>query len=76
VSAPREETVFGVNAVLEGFRAGRSFRRILIQRGRRGNEIDEIERAARERGIPVHYEPRQALERLAGTPKHQGLVGS
>lgn len=74
MSAPREETVCGVNAVLESLRAGRSFRRILIQRGRRGNEIDEIERAARERGIPVHYEPREALERLAGTPKHQGLV--
>ncbi len=74
MNAPREEAVVGVNAVLEGLRAGRSFRRILIQRGRRGNEIDEIERAARERGIPIHHEPREALERLAGTPKHQGLV--
>lgn len=74
MKAPREEAVFGVNAVLEGLRAGRSFRRILIQRGRRGNDIDDIERAARERGIPVHHEPREALERLVGTPKHQGLV--
>jgi 23S rRNA (guanosine2251-2'-O)-methyltransferase len=74
VNGQREETVFGVNAVLEGLRAGRSFRRILIQRGRRGSEIDEIEAAARERDIPVHHEPREALERLAGTPKHQGLV--
>lgn len=74
MSAPREQSVFGVNAVLEGLRAGRSFRRILIQRGRRGDEINEIERAARERGIPVHHEPRETLERLAGTPKHQGLV--
>jgi 23S rRNA (guanosine2251-2'-O)-methyltransferase len=74
VKAPREEAVFGVNAVREGLSAGRSFRRILIQRGRRGNDIDDIERAARERGIPVHHEPREALERLVGTPKHQGLV--
>lgn len=74
MSGTREEAVFGVNAILEALRAGRSFRRILIQRGRRGNEIDEIERAGRERGIPIHHEPREALERLAGTPKHQGLV--
>jgi 23S rRNA (guanosine2251-2'-O)-methyltransferase len=74
VSNSREETVCGVNAVRESLRAGRSFRRILIQRGRRGNEIDEIERAARARDIPIHFEAREALERLAGTPKHQGVV--
>lgn len=76
MSAARDEAIFGVNAVLEGLRAGRSFRRILIQRGRRGSDIDEIERAARERHIPILHEPREALERLAGTPKHQGVVAN
>lgn len=76
MSALRDETVFGVNAILEGLRAGRSFRRILIQRGRRGNEIAEIERTARERHIPILYEPREALDRLAGTPKHQGVIAN
>jgi 23S rRNA (guanosine2251-2'-O)-methyltransferase len=74
VNAPREEAIFGVNAVLEALRAGRSFRRILIQRGRRGSEIDSIEAAARERGVPIHHELREALDRVAGTPKHQGVI--
>jgi 23S rRNA (guanosine2251-2'-O)-methyltransferase len=74
VSAPRDEVVFGVNAVLEALRAGRSFRRILIQRGRRGGDIEEIERAARAAGVPVHGEPREALDRATGALKHQGVV--
>jgi 23S rRNA (guanosine2251-2'-O)-methyltransferase len=74
VSAPREEVTFGVNAVLEGLRAGRSFRRILIQHGRRGKDIGEIEQAARAAGVPVHAEPREALDRAAGVLKHQGVV--
>jgi 23S rRNA (guanosine2251-2'-O)-methyltransferase len=74
VSAPREEVVFGVNAVLEGFRAGRSFRRIMIQHGRRGGDIAEIEQAARAGGVPVHAEPREALDRATGVLKHQGVV--
>lgn len=76
MSGLRDETVFGVNAILEGLRAGRSFRRILIQRGRRGSEIAEIERTARERHIPILYEPREALDRLAETPKHQGVIAN
>ncbi len=74
MSASREEIVFGVNAVLEGFRAGRSFRRILIQKGRRGHDIDEIERAARAAGVPIHFEPREALDRASGVLKHQGVA--
>lgn len=76
MSGLRDETVFGVNAVLEGLRAGRSFRRIWIQRGRRGTDIAEIERACRERHIPILYEPREALDRLAGSPKHQGVIAN
>ena len=74
MSETRDDLIFGVNPVLEALRAGRAFRRLLIQRGRRGGEIDTIVEAAHARSIPIVYEPREALDRLVGTPKHQGIV--
>jgi len=74
VSEPRDDLLFGVNPVLEALKAGRPFRRVLIQRGRGGRDIDAIVTAARAASIPVAPEPRETLDRLAGTPKHQGVV--
>jgi 23S rRNA (guanosine2251-2'-O)-methyltransferase len=74
VSEPHDDLLFGVNPVLEALKAGRALRRLLIQRGRRGGDIDAIVEAARAREIPTVHEPREALDRLAGTPKHQGVV--
>ncbi len=74
MSESRDDILFGVNPVIEALKAGRAFRRLLIQRGRRGGDIDAIVETARTRGIPIAPEPREALDRLAGTLKHQGVV--
>ena len=42
MSEPRDDLLFGVNPVLEALKAGRPFRRVLIQRGRGGRDIDAI----------------------------------
>ncbi|MEO5657506.1 MAG: 23S rRNA (guanosine(2251)-2'-O)-methyltransferase RlmB [Nitrospiria bacterium] len=70
----RDDLLFGVNPVSEALKARRPIRRVLIQRGRGGREIDAITAAAREAGVPLTFEPREALDRLTGTPKHQGVV--
>ncbi len=47
--------------------------RVLIARGLGGARIQEIVSLCRERGIPVRFEPRPALDRLGGGA-HQGVV--
>jgi 23S rRNA (guanosine2251-2'-O)-methyltransferase len=64
----------GIHPVREALRAGRALDRLVIARGAAGPRIDELVRLARERGIPVRFEPREALDRLAGTGPHQGVV--
>lgn len=64
----------GIHPVREALRAGRALDRLVIARGAAGGRIDELVRMARERGIPVRFEPREALDRLAGAGPHQGVV--
>ena len=64
----------GIHPVREALAAGRPFERILIARGAGGPRLQDIIDAARHAGVPVRFEPRQSLDRLAGTPAHQGVV--
>jgi 23S rRNA (guanosine2251-2'-O)-methyltransferase len=64
----------GIHAVREALKAGRALERIVMARGRHGERVDEIVRLAREHGIPVRFEERAGLDRLAGTTDHQGVV--
>ncbi len=64
----------GIHPVREALRAARPLDRVLIAKGAGGVRIDEIVRLARERGIPVRFEPREALDRVAGVASHQGVV--
>jgi 23S rRNA (guanosine2251-2'-O)-methyltransferase len=64
----------GIHAVEEALKAGRALDRIVIARGRHGERVEEIVRRARSRGVPVRFEDRPQLDRLAGTREHQGVV--
>jgi 23S rRNA (guanosine2251-2'-O)-methyltransferase len=64
----------GIHAVEEALAAGRALDRIVIARGRHGTRMDEIVQHARSRGVPVRFEDRLQLDRLAGTREHQGVV--
>ncbi len=66
--------VSGVNPVREALKSGRAFERILVARGAGGPRLQEIIEMAREARIPIRFEPRTGLDRLAGTPAHQGVV--
>jgi len=48
----------------------------LAEGGTRGAAFAELERAARQRGAKVRTAPRQKLDRLAGTDRHQGVVAT
>jgi len=64
----------GINSVVEALRAGRSLERVLISRGAAGQRIQEIIDLCRTTSIPVRFEPRAALDRLAASAAHQGVV--
>jgi 23S rRNA (guanosine2251-2'-O)-methyltransferase len=64
----------GIHAVREALEAGRTFDRIVIARGRQDTRVEEIVQLARGRNIPVRFEDRGQLDRLADSKDHQGVV--
>jgi len=66
----------GIHAVREALEAGRALDRIVIARGRQDTRVEEIVQLARERRVPVRFEDRGQLDRLAGSKDHQGVVAT
>ncbi len=64
----------GFHAVEEALTAGRPLDRIVIARGRHGDRVETIVRLAKSHGVPVRFEDRQQMDRLAGTREHQGVA--
>jgi len=64
----------GIHAVREALEAGSNFDRIVIAKGRQDSRIEEIVQLARQRDIPVRFEDRGNLDRLANSRDHQGVV--
>ncbi len=68
------EVLYGFHAVREALRAGtRPLLRILVLRQDR--QYADLVRLARAARVPVHCEPKQALDRLVPGGKHQGVIG-
>lgn len=68
--------VYGLNPVRELLRAagGEVSELWLAEGGTRGAAFAELERLARTAGAKLRSAPRQKLDRLAGTDRHQGIV--
>jgi 23S rRNA (guanosine2251-2'-O)-methyltransferase len=64
----------GIHPVAESLRAKHPLERLLVAQGAGGPRVQEIIDLARRASIPVRFEPRAALDRLAGTSAHQGVV--
>jgi 23S rRNA (guanosine2251-2'-O)-methyltransferase len=64
----------GIHAVREALEAGRALDRVMIARGRQDTRIKTIVQLARGRSIPVRFEDRAQLDRLADSKDHQGVV--
>jgi 23S rRNA (guanosine2251-2'-O)-methyltransferase len=64
----------GIHPVVEALRAKRPLERILVAKGLGGARIQEVIDLARETGTPVRFEDRSALDRLASSGAHQGVI--
>ena len=62
----------GRNPVIEALKAGRDIEKIYIA-GAAGGSLEKITALAGEKGIPVHFEEKRALDKLA-PGNHQGVV--
>jgi 23S rRNA (guanosine2251-2'-O)-methyltransferase len=67
--------ICGINPVLEALSAGsRHFDRLLVVKGIRNQRVSDAITRASTLGIPLRFEPRETLDRMAGGIPHQGLI--
>jgi 23S rRNA (guanosine2251-2'-O)-methyltransferase len=64
----------GIHPVAEALKAGRPLERLVVAQGAGGPRLQEIIDLARRASVAVRFEPRSALDRLAGSAAHQGVV--
>src|SRR5260370_14744076 len=64
----------GIHAVKEALEARRPIDRIAIAEGGQDRGVEEIVQLARKQGVPVRFEDRGQLDRLANSKDHQGVV--
>lgn len=64
----------GIHAVRAALESGHALERVIVAHGRHGERMQEIVELARRRGVPVRFESREHLDRLAETAHHQGVV--
>jgi len=69
------DLICGINPVLEALAAGtRHFDRLLIVKGLRNQRVSEAIARASQQGIPLRFEARETLDRMAGGVPHQGIM--
>ena len=67
--------ICGINPVLEALASGtRHFDRLLVVKGLRNRRVSEAIGRASRLGIPLRFETRETLDRIAGGVPHQGIV--
>jgi len=66
--------LYGIHAVEQALEGGRPLERLVVARGRGGHRVEELVSAARAANVPVRFVSRPELDRLAGSPDHQGVA--
>lgn len=66
--------LIGIHPIAEALRAKHPLDRVLIAKGAGGPRVQEIIELSRESSVPVRFEARPALDRIAGSSAHQGVV--
>ncbi|HSE47868.1 MAG TPA: 23S rRNA (guanosine(2251)-2'-O)-methyltransferase RlmB [Terriglobales bacterium] len=69
------DVIYGIHSVAEALKArARNFDHVEIAKERSDPKMQRIIDDCRASGIPVRFVPREALDRLARTANHQGVV--
>jgi len=68
------EWIAGIHPVREALKAGRPLERVCVAKEPRSSRLDEIVALARKVRVPVRFESRDVLDRMAHSIPHQGVV--
>ena len=69
-----EMLIEGRNAVLEALRAGKPLDRICFQKGLKDTAFAAIRKEAEKANVELRYLPKERLDELSQTGKHQGVI--
>ena len=69
-----ELTIEGRNAVLEAFRSGKTIDRLFVLKGCQDGPVKSTLREARKRDTVISYVPKERLDHMSETGKHQGVI--
>ena len=69
-----ENHLEGRNAVLEAFRSGQTVEKVFLQKDLHDGMIMTIARVARKAGTIISYVPKDRLNQMTETGKHQGVI--
>lgn len=69
-----EFTIEGRNAVLEAFRSGKTIDRLFVLDGCKDGPVQSIIREARKHDTIINFVPKERLNSMSSTGKHQGVI--
>ena len=69
-----ELTIEGRNAVLEAFRSGKTIDKLFVLDGCQDGPVRTILREARRYDTIINYVPKERLDQISETGKHQGVI--
>ena len=69
-----EFVIEGRNAVLEAFRSGKTIDKVFLLKGCQDGPVLSIAREARKHDCLIQYVPKQRLDQMSETGKHQGVI--
>lgn len=69
----QDNLIYGIRPLIEAIEAGKEIDKILIQKGLRGNLIDELFTLIKQFEIPYQYVPIEKLNRIT-RKNHQGII--
>lgn len=72
--AYKEFNIEGRNAVIEAFRSGKTIDKLYILDGCQDGPVMTIKREAKKQDTMVKYVPRERLDQMSDTGKHQGVI--
>lgn len=69
-----EFTIEGRNAVLEAFRSGKTIDRLFVLDGCKDGPVQSIVREAKKHDTIINFVPKERLNSMSTTGKHQGVI--
>ena len=67
-------TIEGRNAVTEALKSGRPVDRIFVLDGCQDGPVNTIKREAKKRGVQIRFVPKERLDQMSETGRHQGVI--